>query len=292
LNLSDDHNLSRWQILQRLVQEKQIAEAFRLFRKNGIEPILIKGWSAARFYPLPEQRLSSDLDLAVGKVDFEKAEHILASGKFAHLTIDLHRELRHLDSLDWDKLFERSKLIPIGTEKIRVLCDEDNLRVLCIHWLNDGGFHRKRLWDLYWAVKNRGPEFEWDKCLNSVSAKHRKRIIGAIEAASRFYGLPIAELPFYDEIKNRRILSQKIVETVLFEWFDKTMLVNLEIVFNDRKRFFKQLKKRISPNLLQAIIETDSDIEYHRIFIIKTKNFYRRLLNLWRKLFNWVSKRS
>jgi hypothetical protein len=288
---SDEKNRNRWQILQNLAQEKRILDAFALFRENGIEPILIKG-SAARFYPSPAQRLSSDIDLAVAAADFEIAKKVLTSEKAALLTVDLHRELRILDQLEWEKLFNNSQLVSIGAEKIRILSDEDNLRVLCVHWLNDGGIHRKRLWDIYWAVKNRTADFDWEKCLSAVSIKRRRWTLAAIETAYRLNGLPIADLPFYEEISQKKTVSDKIIETVLFEWFDKTPLLDLDVAYTDRKRLLVQLRKRLSPNLLQAIIETDSSIGKPFGLIIKTKNFFGRFYLLLKKLPYLVRKKG
>jgi len=54
-------NETRWNLLQAKVQETRAIKAFTLFREHGIEPILIKGLSAARFYPEPGSRASVDM---------------------------------------------------------------------------------------------------------------------------------------------------------------------------------------------------------------------------------------
>jgi hypothetical protein len=45
---------------------------------------------------------------------------------------------------DWDELFARSRLVPLGDEQVRVLCDEDHLRILCLHLLRSGAW--RPLW--------------------------------------------------------------------------------------------------------------------------------------------------
>ena len=70
-------------------------------------------------------------------------------GPLVDVGIDLHNELRHLDKLPWEQLFARSDLIETDGTKVRVLCPEDHLRVMCVDWLTDGGEYKERLWDIY-----------------------------------------------------------------------------------------------------------------------------------------------
>ena len=128
----------RWKLLQKKAEERRVVEAFALFRKHSIEPILIKGLAAAQWYPDATMRLSTDADLAVSDNDYQRAEDLRRSIA-ANLTIDLHRELRHLDTVAWDDLFAHSRHMDIDGVKIRVLRSEDHLRVLIVHWLTDGG---------------------------------------------------------------------------------------------------------------------------------------------------------
>ena len=53
----------RWYLLTSKKFERQIADAFTLFRKEGIEPLLIKGWAAARYYPADKPRFFGDVDI-------------------------------------------------------------------------------------------------------------------------------------------------------------------------------------------------------------------------------------
>ena len=102
ISITDDF---RWNLLQRRAAQVRALSAFKIFRQHGIEPILIKGLAAVQFYPPSVARESIDMDLAVSGNDFEAAAAICRSSEAAGLAIDLHRELRHLDTLPWDDLF-------------------------------------------------------------------------------------------------------------------------------------------------------------------------------------------
>ena len=53
----------RWNLLQVRAAEVRAVRAFELFREQGIEPILIKGIAAGRYYPESKPRIAVDTDL-------------------------------------------------------------------------------------------------------------------------------------------------------------------------------------------------------------------------------------
>src|SRR4051794_19773827 len=106
--LTEQENENRWLILRAKVEDERIKAAFRLLRDNGIEPILIKGWAVAREYPERHRRVSSDIDLAVSPGRYKEGLELISNVEYGKLNIDLHCGLRHLDTLEWDKLFQNS----------------------------------------------------------------------------------------------------------------------------------------------------------------------------------------
>ncbi len=189
----------RWSLIHYKLQEHRVVTTFELFRKYNIEPILIKGWAAARYYPRKEERLFIDIDICVAPSVFAKAREILAECRKEGLLVDLHNGLRHLDTVDWNNLFENTQLIKLQETNIRVLRPEDHLRVLCVHWLNDGAAVKERLWDIYYAVQNRAPDFDWDRCLKTVDRKRRKWIVCAIGLAHLYLELDLRNTPIAAE---------------------------------------------------------------------------------------------
>jgi hypothetical protein len=78
------------------------------------------------------------------------------------LTFQTHR--RNLRNL-WINLFERSKLVPLGDQQIRILGDEDHLRALCLHLLRSGAWRPLWLCDVALALETHASDFNWDICL-------------------------------------------------------------------------------------------------------------------------------
>ncbi len=150
--MSDNSEISkdfRWNLIQSKLAERRIKQAFQIFRENKVDPILFKGWYSASFYPNKGLRRFIDTDLAVSPSDFASAKKILESSEAQSLIIDLHKGFRHHDTVSWENLFENSQLIKIDEVEIRVMRPEDHLRVICVHWLTDGGEYREKLWDIY-----------------------------------------------------------------------------------------------------------------------------------------------
>src|SRR6059036_3539201 len=89
----------QWNSLQAKAQEARVVSAFESFRAAGIEPILIKGWAAARNYSTDHRRRPGDIDLAVCPADFGAGLRLLEGRDIAALLIDLHDGMWQLDSL-------------------------------------------------------------------------------------------------------------------------------------------------------------------------------------------------
>ncbi|MBP6005136.1 MAG: nucleotidyltransferase family protein [Pyrinomonadaceae bacterium] len=255
---STDPDTLRWNILHSRKDELDLMQAFVIFRRLGTEPVLIKGWAARRNYPQEIHRTYTDIDLALPPCEFDAAEgkwNLLEDRTF---NIDLHRGLRHLDSIDWDDLFQNSITIDIDTVPIRILRPEDHLRVLCVHWLTDGGVYKERLWDIYYAVENRPPDFDWNRCLNIVSKTRRRWIVCVIGLAHRYMDLNIDGLPFADEAT---ILPAWFINEVEKEWAYNIPLRPIHTVLRDRKELLRQIRKRFPPNKIQSMIDVEGSID-------------------------------
>lgn len=268
------------------VKEQHLEKIWIRFEKAGFEPILIKGWAAAQVYPEPFQRQFTDIDLLIAPSRFDEALKFLETAK-QEFPVDLHKGARHLDSVPFEDLFANSRTIKCGATSVRVLRPEDHLRVLCVHWLNDGGANRERLWDVYYAVANRSKDFDWQRCLGIVSPQRRRWIVCAIGLAHKYLELNIENTPVASEAKT---IPGWLIKAVENEWRSDVRLTDLRFVLSNREELFKQIKKRMAPNPIQATIELEGDFDHTPRFAYQIRNFFVRLNTLIKKIGKNLSK--
>lgn len=280
---------SAWFALHSKIQEEKIKKAFELFRANEIEPILIKGWAAALFYTQKSERIYADIDLCIEPEMFQKAYEISQSEEIKKLNVDLHRGLRHLDTVSWQNLFENSRLIKIHDAKIRILRPEDHLRVLCVHWLTDGGAYKEKLWDIYYAVEKRPEDFDWERCLGVVTEKRRRWIICTIGLAHRYLGLSLKDTPIEAEAKK---LPEWLISAVEREWKSNVRLKPLHTCFRDGKQLLEQILKRIPPNPIQATIELEGSFDDRSRVFYQVGNIFSRSVPTLKRLKVLLFKRG
>jgi len=265
-------NFQRFNTLAYKVHEHYLEKAWMRFENAGFKPILIKGWAAAQFYTDPIKRRYNDIDLIIEPDQYDEAMEFLASFD-ENTAIDLHKGARQLDSLSYESLYANSQTIKCGKTEVRVLRPEDHLRVLCVHWLTDGGAYKIRLWDIYYAVKNRPADFDWERCLNEISPTRRKWIVCTIGLACKYLGLNVEDTPIADEVKD---IPQWLIKTVEKEWKSDVKLVPLHHFLHDKKKLFRQIKKRIPPNPIQATIDMEGEFDNRpRIFYQIGDIFFR-----------------
>lgn len=266
-------------LLKYKVQEQRLEKLWLQFVDAGFNPILIKGWAAALKYPNPSERLYVDVDLVFSTEEIERAENFISQNHF-DLAVDLHKGARHLDSLDFSILYENSVFQKCGQANIRILSEEDHLRVLCVHWLNDGGANKERLWDIYYAIENKRQDFNWDKCLGVVNQKRRFWIICAIGLAHKYLGLKIEEFPFKEEIKK---IPYWVYRTVEKEWSSEVKLIPIYNVYRDKSKLWKQIKKRFNPNPIQATIDVRGAFNTTPRIFYQVADFFVRIGMSWKR---------
>ncbi|HLK33935.1 MAG TPA: nucleotidyltransferase family protein [Terriglobales bacterium] len=207
------HTAYRVQSLREAEHQMRVASLVEKFHAQGIEPILMKGWSMAQFYPQAALRPYSDVDLMVPPAQRKAAEALSAVSQ--GVAVDLqHDEITRFDNHSWDDLYARSQLKWLGETRIRVLSSEDQLRALCIHFLKHGGWGPLWLCDIAVLVESRPPTFRWDVCLGG-ERRQRSWVTCALLLAHSLIGMewdgvPLARAP--------EPLPRWVEATVLEQW--------------------------------------------------------------------------
>jgi len=144
----------RLNALNHQIHQGKVDKIFAAVRAAGIEPILIKGWSAARCYPAPGLRPYGDLDICVRRKDFERATKIVDNLNGLKYQIDLHSGFAKFGIRAEEDLYARSLLIRDGETDVRILGPEDHLRVVCFHLMREGAWRALWLVDVAAALES------------------------------------------------------------------------------------------------------------------------------------------
>lgn len=151
----------RLHALESAIHEQRVPEAFARLRAAGIEPLLAKGWAAARLYPETGLRPYGDIDLFV-PADRHAAAAAALRVSDAPLPVDLHRGFADLDDRDEDALVARSRTVELAGTPVRVFGSEDHLRLLSLHALRHGVSRPLWLCDVAALVEAEGRALDWD----------------------------------------------------------------------------------------------------------------------------------
>jgi hypothetical protein len=267
-----DERLKRTKLLHYKVNEFRLEKAWKRFEEAGFKPILIKGWAAAQVYPEPSDRLFNDIDLMIEPRRYQEAVSFL--GKEDKSGIDLHNCAKILDTLPFENLLARSRVIKCGKTDVRILCLEDHLRILCVHWLNDGGAKKDKLWDIYYAVENRPNDFDWERCLNAAGNTRRGWVICAIGLAHKYLGLNIEDTPIADEASK---IPKWLIKAFEKECESVIELKPLYFCLHDKKELWNQIKKRIPPNPIQATVEMEGEFDDKSRFFYQIGDVFLRI---------------
>ncbi|MDI1241981.1 MAG: hypothetical protein PSX80_08695 [bacterium] len=245
-----------WLKLAQVANDQMVAATFR--RTSDLALILIKGWSISRFYDSGHIRVSNDVDLIFCPRDEATVSEVIANLDLP-VAIDAHFGPRHLDILPFENLFERSYTVQLNGVPIRVLADEDNLRITAVHWLTDGGVNREKLWDIYYLVKNRKEGFDWERCLESNGPIRKTWVMAAIATARDHLDLDVSGLP--EEVREFK-LPRWYEQTLEKEWrlgiYPRRILST--VVFRP-KLLIEQLRRKLPPNRIAATIDTETLID-------------------------------
>jgi hypothetical protein len=171
-------------------------------------------------------------------------------------------------------LFANSVNLQIDDSHVRVLRPEDDLRVLCVHWLTDGGVYKDRLWDIYYAVERRSADFDWQRFLDAAGPRRRRWFECMLGIAAKYLGLNLDGTPV--EGADDRV-PDWMIQTIEEEWAAEIKPVPLEASLFDRSMLMAQVKRRMRPNPIFATIDCEGSIDARTRLIYQVRNWFRRI---------------
>lgn len=186
------HDAFRLHTLHAGLHKVRLKEVLGAFDAAGVEPLLLKGWAAAGMYPERGMRPFGDIDLWVRPKDRLRADSIVA-GLPPGDAVDLDHRVE-LTGMSVETMFEAADSMSIDDVSVRVLCEEDALRILALHFLGSGGWRPLSLCDVAVAVESRSDGFDWRRCLTGdrIAAGWVRM---ALALASALLGADIRQTP-------------------------------------------------------------------------------------------------
>jgi hypothetical protein len=203
------HDAFRLHFLRAAVNEQDTRDWFMRFASAGLDPILCKGWSAARLYPETALRPYGDVDLFVRPASHARAQAILDAGV---CPVDIDHD--DMAGLDEDELHAHSRVVSLDGATIRILGPEHQLRTLALHQLRHGLWRPLWLLDVAILLESLPPGFDWDLALRGP--RHAREGIECVAGlAHRLLGARIEGLPLSER---SRTLPRWLMPAVMAAW--------------------------------------------------------------------------
>ena len=207
---------------------KRLADSLETLRSAGVEPVLFKGHGLAANYPDPMSRQCGDIDLYVGKEDYDKAvlvcrqafaedEHDSESIKHFHfnhdgVTVEIHRIAETIPGIFRNRRYQRwtveslrpSNLRKTDMEGVAVSLPPHNFNAVYVmnhawHHFVTGGVGLRQFCD--WAVYMHRfcKEIDVQQLETDLRSFGLYRVWAIFAyVAVNFLGLPKDECPLYD----------------------------------------------------------------------------------------------
>ena len=243
--------------LQCAIRERQLGCILRFCESLCFTPILIKGWAISRVYADCNLRPMGDVDLCIAPEHAYELKRKVSADLALDCTIDFdHTEITRFANRGFEDLYEHSIRETVDGTCVRLLCPEDNLRILCLHALKHGVWRPLWLCDIAAALESRSEKFNWDRCLGP-DRKQAHWVICALALAGELLGAEVAGTPANEECSS---LPGWMVTAVLERWNScrspvlPQFTVQMRDAGGDLRAIFELLKSRW-PNPIQATVD-------------------------------------
>lgn len=217
-SVAELENTYRSQRLLAKVNVQRLETIIRALQDDGINPLLVKGWSLARLYPELALRPIGDVDLFLHPDEYALADSLVRSLN-SKIPVDLHaisharKNTTQLDGATLEELNARCQRVPLGDVTVRILAPEDQLRLVCLHFLRHGAWRPLWLCDIAVALETRPTDFDWKLVLGKNP--QADWIACALGAAHQLLGARVEDTPAATRSQN---LPRWLIPTILARW--------------------------------------------------------------------------
>ncbi len=204
---------ARLSILRDAARTARVQRVAEIFRAEGIDPLLGKGWAvASRFYPDSALRPSSDIDLFVSAEDYRPAMRLMRRRAAELAAVDLHRGCDELRDRCWLSIMAKRIELRANEATVSVFCDEHHLRLLALHFVKHAGFRALWLCDVAALVERQRATLDWDEVLRGERWRS-SWVLGVVALARDLLGADVAGTP-----AERIRVPSWASEAILREW--------------------------------------------------------------------------
>lgn len=211
------------QVLSQTVRSLEFEEVYKKLTAAGLRPILVKGRTCGRLYPLPDHRLSADDDIFVSENDFLPCHKILlgegfeASCSEAELSsedevsytskksavyIEMHRRLFDSSEDAHDELngfFADAHAYSLSTNGFFIMRPHESLLYLILHAYKhfvSCGIGMRQFCDIALWAKKYYADIDWTFLHEQCESVHAAGFAAAVfEIANKYLGIELA-LPY------------------------------------------------------------------------------------------------
>lgn len=221
--------------------------AVTALRKNGIDPVLLKGQGVSRYYPFPALREHGDIDLYVGVDNYEKAydallpvvteidarEELQTQAKHFHakigsVAVEVHRYAAVFDLTRENALYQEyarkgltENLVPLDLGSIVVDTPAEDFNVYFVfnhllHHFYSTGIGMRQLCDLTMLLHAKNGQYDVETLRQMLAGMDEMmpwQVFGCVIVD--VLGLPEEEFPFYNPSMRRR--ADRLLKSILME---------------------------------------------------------------------------
>ena len=239
------------QCLQSMMLQQSMAklliQAWKALEKAEIQPVLLKGFGLAQYYPQPHLRQWGDMDIYVGKVNYHKAcgvlrdtfpgvKHMAEEGddykhynfEFGHTVLELHRvsmtfahprDRRYYEFLDECYLTKEGPSFEIDGELITTPEETFNIFFVFLHaWHHfiETGMNMKQLSDIAILLHTHKGDIDIERLHEMIT---RLYLMEAWQQVMwimvHHLGVPQEECPYYTKKCSKQ--AERLFEQILIE---------------------------------------------------------------------------